>query len=144
MLERMKAHPTKAKSYIEITLQVPGNRKSHYKIPNTDEVIGKVDAFLHKLEHCEESEKTSWEESTPWEELAKDRIAYHSKAGIALRGARFRAGLSQKELARRCEISQDNISRMENGKRAIGKKTAKKLAKVLKVDYTIFLSSADE
>ena len=96
------------------------------------------------IENCEEAEKTSWEESTPWEELAKDRIARHSKAGIALRGARFREGLSQKELARRCEISQDNLSRMENGKRTIGEKTAKKLAKVLKVDYTIFLSNTDE
>jgi ribosome-binding protein aMBF1 (putative translation factor) len=136
MLERTKAHPTK-KNYIEVTLQVPGCKDSHYKIPNTDDIAGKVCAFLHELE---QAEKTSWEVSVSWEELAEERIARYGKAGIALRGARYREGLSQKDLARLCNISQENLSRMENGKRAIGEKTAKKLAQVLKVDYKLLLS----
>ena len=140
MLERMKARLTKAIDYIEITLQVRGHWKSQYKLPNTDEVIGKLDAFLHKLEKNSDSKPSSWDESTPWEELAKNRIACYTKAGIALRGARYREGLSQKELALRCNISQDNLSRMENGKRHIGEKTAKKLAKALNVDYKVFLA----
>lgn len=139
MLEHMKARPIRAKGYIEITLQIPGNKKSHYKIPNSDAVIDKLDAFLHKLENSKEED--SWEESTPWKDLAKERIARHTKAGIALRGARYRAGLSQKELALQCRISQDNLSRMENGKRAIGENVAKRLAKVLDVDYRLLLTA---
>jgi len=140
MLERTKARPIKTKNYIEITLQVPGSKEAHYKIPNTEEVISMVNTFLHGLE---KQESCSWEESTPWEEVAKDRIERYSKSGLALRGARYRAGLSQKELAKRCDISQDNLSRMENGKRTIGGKIAKRLAKILKIDYIMLLSSSD-
>jgi transcriptional regulator with XRE-family HTH domain len=73
-------------------------------------------------------EKYGESESTPWEELAK-----YKKSGLALRGARYREGISQKELAKRTGVSQENISRIENGKRSIGEKVAKKLAKVLRV-----------
>ena len=67
----------------------------------------------------------------------KERIKRFSKAGLALRGARYRKGLSQKELAKLCGISQENLSKMENGKRAIGEKVAKKLAKALDIDYRL-------
>jgi transcriptional regulator with XRE-family HTH domain len=36
-------------------------------------------------------------------------------------------------------IPQRHISEMENGKRPIGKKNAKKFAEVLKIDYRVFL-----
>lgn len=77
------------------------------------------------------------EKSILWEKLAASRIKKYGKAGFALRGARFREGLSQKELARRCGISQENISKMENGQRQIGEKVAKKLAKALKIDFRL-------
>ena len=80
---------------------------------------------------------TPWEEATPWEELAKDRIQRYSKEGIALRGARHREGISQKELAKRCGVSQENLSKMENGKRPIGKLVAKKLAKALRISPSL-------
>ena len=144
MLERTKARHIKTNNYIEITLLIPDGRESHYKIPNTDKVVGKVDAFLHKLEKTKDVASTSWEDSTPWEEVAKGRIARYTKSGLAMRGARYREGLSQKELAGRCGISQDNISKMENGKRPIGEKIAKKLAKALHADYQIFMSKSDK
>lgn len=75
-----------------------------------------------------------------WEELAASRIAKYGKAGLVLRGARFREGLSQKELAKRCGISQENISKMENGQRPIGVKVAKKLATALKIDHKLLIS----
>ena len=84
-------------------------------------------------------ESSSWEEATPWRELAKDEIKKYTEAGMALRGARYRESLSQKALAKLCGISQDNLSRMENGKRTIGTKLAKRLGKVLHVDYRLFL-----
>ena len=81
------------------------------------------------------------EASIPWEELAKGRIAKYKKSGLALRGARYRDGLSQKELAKRTGISQENISKMENGQRAIGEKVAKKLARALKLNVRLLLDA---
>ena len=91
---------------------------------------------------CEKKalEITPWEEATPWEKMAADRIKRYSKAGLVLRGARLREGLSQKALAKqRCGISQENLSKMENGKRPVGEKVAKKLAKALHIHYKLLL-----
>lgn len=73
-------------------------------------------------------------ESVPWEEVHPD-----FNGSVALRGARKREALTQKELARLVGISQTHISEMEHGKRPIGKEMAKRLAKVLKVNYRVFL-----
>lgn len=60
--------------------------------------------------------------------------------GLALRGARHRAGLTQRQLAEMTDIPQRHISEMENGKRQIGRERAKKLAEALHVsDYRVFL-----
>lgn len=60
--------------------------------------------------------------------------------GAALRGARAREGLTQRELAGRTGIPQRHISEMESGKRTIGRERARKLAEALHVaDYRVFL-----
>lgn len=82
-------------------------------------------------------EKYGESESISWEGLAKDRIAKYKKSGLALRGARYREGLSQKELSKRTGISQENISKMENGHRTVGEKVAQKLAKALRIDFEL-------
>ncbi|MEJ0062690.1 MAG: helix-turn-helix transcriptional regulator [Alphaproteobacteria bacterium] len=56
-----------------------------------------------------------------------------------LRGSRYKAELTQKELAARLGIRQHHLSEMENGKRPIGKQMAKRLAEVLKSDYRHFI-----
>ena len=97
------------------------------KTPHLSEKnLYKLEAFL---------EKYGESESIPWENLAASRIAKYKKAGLALRGARYREGLSQKELAKQTGISQENISKMENGQRPIGEKVAKKLAKALHISF---------
>ena len=73
----------------------------------------------------------SWRDSFP--ELQDN------ETGFFLAGARHREGLTQRELADKSGIHQRHISEMENGKRPIGKKNAKILAKVLKADYRAFL-----
>ena len=73
-------------------------------------------------------------ESVPWEEVYPD-----FNGSVALRGARKREALTQKELARLVGVSQTHISEMEHGKRPIGKDMARRLAKVLKVNYRVFL-----
>jgi len=59
--------------------------------------------------------------------------------GVAIRGARGKEGLTQKQLAQRTGIAQHHISEMENGKRPIGKDTARRLADALNIDYRVFL-----
>ncbi|OGQ23373.1 MAG: hypothetical protein A3I05_05410 [Deltaproteobacteria bacterium RIFCSPLOWO2_02_FULL_44_10] len=79
------------------------------------------------------------EESIPAEEVFKDLHVKYSKRGSALRGARFKEEMTQIELARKLKITQSDLSKMEHGKRPIGKKMARRLAKVLNIDYRLFL-----
>jgi DNA-binding XRE family transcriptional regulator len=84
---------------------------------------------------------TEWEleekELYDLEEVSPE-LAWNS-GGVAIRGARGKEGLTQKQLADLTGIAQHHISEMENGKRPIGKETAKKLAKALNIDYRVFL-----
>jgi DNA-binding XRE family transcriptional regulator len=84
---------------------------------------------------------TAWglEEKKLYElEEVSPELAWNS-GGVAIRGARGKEGLTQKQLAELTGIAQHHISEMENGKRSIGKETAKKLAKALNIDYRVFL-----
>ncbi len=112
----------------EVIVKMPGRKKIHSYLPAT--ALAKLEAFLNKY---------SESDSVDWSVVAKDSIAKHKQAGMVLRGARFRENMSQKELAERSGISQENISRIENGKRSVGEKVAKKLAKPLKIDYNLML-----
>src|SRR5688572_14792318 len=58
---------------------------------------------------------------------------------IMLKGLRVREGLTQAELGEILDIEQTNISKMERGKRPIGKTIAKKLAEKFNTDYRFFL-----
>jgi transcriptional regulator with XRE-family HTH domain len=69
---------------------------------------------------AEESESILWEEVYP-----------DFNCNVALRGARKRETLTQKELAHLVGVSQTHISEMEHGKRPIGKDMARRLAQVL-------------
>jgi DNA-binding XRE family transcriptional regulator len=60
-------------------------------------------------------------------------------SGIALKGARAKEGMTQKQLAKITGIPQSHISAMENGKTPVGKKRAKVFGKALHVDYRVFL-----
>ena len=58
---------------------------------------------------------------------------------ITFRGIRAKTGLTQKELAERLAITQAEVSKIESGKRAIGKVLAKKIEKEFKINYRRFL-----
>jgi Predicted transcriptional regulator with C-terminal CBS domains len=113
----------------KIVIEVPGKKKRFSYV--SEKNLHKLEVFLEKYGQAE---------SIAWEELASSRIAKYKKTGLALRGARYREGLSQKELAKRTGVSQENISKMENGQRPIGKKVAKKLAKTLRIDSELLIS----
>ena len=79
------------------------------------------------------------ENGTPWREVAKENLKKYTESGLAVRGARFKAGITQKELADAVGAKPHHISEMEHGKRSIGKEMARKLAAVLNVSYKVFL-----
>jgi DNA-binding XRE family transcriptional regulator len=124
MSEPMKERLTK--TTYKVVVEMPGKVKKLTFVPAKH--LEKLEAFLQKYGKSE---------SISWEQLAKDDIAKYGKTGIVLRGARYREGLSQKELAKLTGISQENISKMENGQRPIGEKVAKKLAKALRIDFEL-------
>jgi DNA-binding XRE family transcriptional regulator len=85
------------------------------------------------------SESQEKSELVDWRTAFGDLIEKFTEAGVALKGFRLREGWTQAEVAEKIGIDQANLSRMERGKRAIGKAMAKKLAAVFKTDYHIFL-----
>ncbi|WP_236021464.1 helix-turn-helix domain-containing protein [Geomesophilobacter sediminis] len=76
-------------------------------------------------------------ETVPLEQVMPEMLA--NNGGICIRGGRTKEGLTQVELSKLTGIPQRHLSEMENGKRSIGRETAKKLAEALNVDYRVFL-----
>lgn len=126
MLEHMKEHHTN--SSVKIVIITQNSKKISYI---NSENIDKLERFLEK--YSEEDDDTA----VAWEILAKERIEKHSRAGLVLRGLRYRENLSQKELAKRSKVTQNEISKIENGKRSVGEKVAKRLAAALHCDYRL-------
>jgi len=79
------------------------------------------------------------EEFIPWRE---EFIEYTDEemVGITLKETRRLANLTQQQLSQLTGIPQRQLSEIERGKRAVDKKAAKQLAKVLEVDYRVFFS----
>ena len=57
----------------------------------------------------------------------------------SVKGLRYREGLSQIDFAKKLNVSHTNLSAMKNGRRAIGKELAKRIAALYKLDYRVFL-----
>lgn len=74
------------------------------------------------------SDSVSWETIYP-----------QSSPGTALAGARYREGLTQRQLAELTGIPLKQISEMENNKRPIKEEYAKILGKELNIGYKVFL-----
>jgi DNA-binding transcriptional regulator YiaG len=62
-----------------------------------------------------------------------------TKAGALLKAVRLRENLSQLQFAAALEIKQGDLSKMENGKRPIGKAIARRIAKKFGVNAHWFL-----
>lgn len=135
----MSAHTKTHRTNPTITITLMhNNEKTSYSLPETPEVKKKLIEYIKFFEK-KAVEITPWEKAIPWEKLAADRIKKYSKVGLVLRGARLREGYSQKMLAKKCGISQENLSKMETGKRPIGKRVAEKLAKALHINIDLLI-----
>lgn len=62
-----------------------------------------------------------------------------TKAGVLLKGLRYRENLNQSEFAKRIKVNQSDLSKMENGKRPIGKTIAKRIQAKFGMNYRSFL-----
>ena len=114
---------------IKVIIMIDDSKTVSYLNPKN---IVKLEKFLEK--HSEEDD-----EPVEWEVLAEERIKKHKRAGLVLRGMRYRESISQKELAKRSGVHQNEISKIENGKRGVGEKVAMKLAEALNFNYKLLL-----
>ena len=77
-------------------------------------------------------------DAVPWQECFPE-LCPEDLPGRSLRGARAKEGMTQRDLAQHTGIPQRHISEMENMKRPISKEMARRLSKVLNIDYKVFL-----
>lgn len=75
--------------------------------------------------------------SVPWREAFQEFAG--NEPGTSLAGSRHKEGLTQVQLSKLTGIPQRHISKMEQGRRPIGKKNAKLFSNALNIDYRIFL-----
>jgi len=78
------------------------------------------------IEVMERYKVTSDDQYISIDDLFSDLTQKSGESGVLLKGLRYREGLSQIEFAKKLNISQTNLSAMENGKRTIGKEFAKR------------------
>ena len=120
----MKTRRTKV---VQITVD-SGKRRSLYLVPQD-----KAESIEHLLDEYK------YDDFIPAETVLRDIHVQYGKSGSVLRGLRVTEGLTQADLAKVLGCPQPWISAWENGSRSLGKKIARKLAKVFRTDYRIFL-----
>ena len=124
MQAHTKKHPTESQDKI-----------LRFRIGNFAYAIPKNIADQYRVHSIEKEDK----ETVSAEELFKDLREQYTKAGALLKGLRARENLNQIEFAKLINVTQANLSKMENGKRPIGKTIAKRLEQVFNVNYKYFL-----
>lgn len=97
-----------------------------------------VDNLLLFIKNCQprilkDNEALRLEDIKPSLKDSAQRIA------SILRGARLKKNMTQIKLAEELNITQSDLSKMEHGKRPIGKKLAMRLSQILEIDYRVFL-----
>src|SRR5690606_33769726 len=83
--------------------------------------------------------ESGYDDLSPITEVYPNLKDKAKRVAAALRGSRYKEGITQIELAKKLHITQGDLSKMENGKRPIGNKLAQRIANILNVDYRIFL-----
>ena len=122
--------PMKKPRIDEVEIKIGNKRPRLFIVPKE-----KADSVAHLLEEYDQSSQKSVSAKDVFKELDHK----YSRPGAVLKGARLKEGLSQVDLAKKLGISQADLSKMENGVRSIGRSMAERLAKILGVDYRIFL-----
>jgi DNA-binding XRE family transcriptional regulator len=79
------------------------------------------------------------EENVTADDVLRDIYKKYGKTGSVIRGFRAREDMKQIELAKKLGVTQGDLSKMDNGKRPVGKEMAHRLAKVFSANYRVFL-----
>jgi len=122
MSAHMRKRPTRHKSAIMIRMT---HRDHVYEVP------------LRIIEKYRVEKKD--EESVLAEDVFKDLDRQYTKAGALLKGLRYREGLNQITFAKRINVTQSDLSKMENGKRRVGRILAKRISKAFGINYRSLL-----
>jgi DNA-binding XRE family transcriptional regulator len=112
-------------------ISVSGEDPQTFFVPKNR--VGKI---VRVLEKCAVKKE---EDTISADILFRDLDNKYTRPGAVLQGARHKEGLTQVELAKKLRITQADLSNMEHGRRTIGKEMAKRLSKVLNIDYRVFL-----
>lgn len=78
-------------------------------------------------------------DSIPVSDIFMDLDRERTKAGALLKGVRARENMNQAAFAKAIGVTQANLSKMEHGKRPIGKQIAKRIEQIFGVNYKYFL-----
>jgi len=116
--------------YANLYLRVPKRN-----ISNVKRTIENV-LLLANINFSLKTEPEDEESTITLEDLFPD---LHS--GSAIKGLRYREGLTQEKLAKKINVTRKHISEIENGKREIDKDLAKRLSTALNTDYKVFMAS---
>ena len=128
MSEPMKKPLTKNKERL-LNMKYKGDL---YRIPRRVANKYKVDSASKKNTYIKS-------DSLLADDLFAELDSKYSKPGALLQGLRHREGLSQQKVAALIQVTQSDLSKMENGKRPMGKTIAKRIADRFDVDYRIFM-----
>ena len=128
----MKKRPTKEGPILKIT-----HKGTLYRIPK--KVADKYRVAKPRVSPEVKKSDLAESDSILADDLFAELDQKFTKPGVLLQGLRHREGLSQIEFANKIYVSQSDLSKMEHGKRPIGKVVAKRIAYQFDVDYRIFL-----
>ncbi len=116
------------KDFAEIRIRVPFDKET--MIRNiVENILRLADAGYTLPDKDEHADKT----------VSPEEIFPDLHSGSAIRGLRYREGMTQSQLAGKIGVKPRHISEMEKGKRPIGKEMATRLAKALRTDCEVFL-----
>jgi len=109
-----------------------------------EQIKSKIESMENKYDHQFKIVFEAIRQLINEDEKPKRKIGFignkDQKPGAILLEARNNATLTQEKLSKKSGISRKRISEMENAKRIIEKKDAKKLGKALNIDYKILLT----
>lgn len=108
--------------YNENVYNIPKPVADRYKVISNKESTGKLSEDAISAEHF-------------FAELDRQ----YTKPGVLLRGLRVRENLSQIEFSEKIGVTQSDLSKMELGKRPIGKTIAQRIAKKFGIHYRSLL-----
>lgn len=125
MSEHMKTRHTKANKPV-LCISEQGQV---YRLPQTilKKYIVHDDISIKKAKKIDRPSKSF----TPGEVFAEINAKY-TKTGALLKAVRLREGISQKDFAALIKVTQGDLSKMEHGKRPIGKLIVSRIAKKFK------------